>query len=98
MKTTDGSKIKKGNTYFIVKPFEIIETKCEEVHYSKLYGKYVCYFQNRYESFSQFDLRGMIYKSKEKAIERLKKILKNNIKSHEKFIKESKEKLESINV
>jgi len=97
MKTTDGFKVKKENTYFIVKPFEIIETKCETVHYSKLFGNYVCYFHDSYDSFSPVMLKGMVYKSKEKAIERLKKILKNNIKSHEKSIKESKEKLEALN-
>ncbi len=98
MKTTDGIEVKKNNTYYFIKDNEIVKVKCTDIHIRSKNNYFLCSttysFSINYGIFYYpLELRGILYKSYDKAKNRLKKSLKKTIKNYKKILEDLNEKV-----
>jgi hypothetical protein len=89
MKTTDRVEVKKNNTYHFIKDNEIVKVKCTDIYTKSgfcLRGTTYHFSINYGRSYYPLELRGILYKSYNKAKNRLKRSLKKTIKNYEKIL------------
>jgi hypothetical protein len=98
MKTTDGFRFKRGQTYYKIERNEIKSFVCEEIYINKRYPQNDrIHFNDQYWPLFRRDIRYIWYKELKNAKEKLQKNLKAEVAWNKKNIRELQKTLETLN-